>query len=333
MKQIQKLFSLLFVSVLNADQFSFQIYNDFFGFAGTDYHFTSGFAVSWIDNVFENENTTTVSSYTKLVVNTIDVIDFRNFEKPKHYNTGLSLSQIIVTPIEKSLSIPQYDDIPYAGYLALSLFLFEWDEKSFNEFRIEFGVVGRESGAKFVQNTFHNVFNGGKSEGWDTQLGTEYIANLLLRHGEISWKLHKKNSLSMDWFNHYGVQLGNFTTDIFAGSMFRIGDNYLENFNIHYPYLREEASLLQLKKKHNGFGWSFSAGISGELLAYSYILDEGKREGYETNKRAFNATVYMGIDLLYNVHKLTFFYQSQSPYTYKQDKLNKFGGFMYSYQF
>ncbi len=331
MKHIKKLLPLLFVSTVNAGQFSFQFYNDFF--AGADQHFTNGMAISWLDDTFTCDNNSTKESGVSLVLNLVDINPLRISDTKKHYNLGASLSQIIVTPMDTTLSTPQYDDIPYAGYLALSGYLFEWNEKSFNEFRIEIGVVGEEALAEQVQNGFHTLIGNEKSKGWDTQLGTQYTLNALFRHGEISWKSHKNGSLSMDWFNHYGLQVGNFITDVFAGTMFRIGDNYIENFNVHYPYLREEATLLQLAKKHRGFGWSFSTGINGDLLAYSYVLDEAKNKGYQTSKRTFNASIYMGIDLLYNVHKITYFYQSVSPYTYKQDNPDTFGGLMYSYQF
>ncbi len=331
MKNIKKLLSLLFVSVLNADQYSFQLYNDFF--AGTDQHFTNGIAISWLDNTFEHGEKDNISEYSKFLLNVVDVVPFRNLYKSKNYNAGASISQMIITPKDTSLTTVQYDDIPYAGYLALSVYLFEWDEKSFFESRMEFGVVGEDSFAKEVQNGFHSIIGSASTEGWDTQLGTEYILNALFRYGEISWKDKRKESLNKDWFNYFGAQLGNFSTNAFVGTMFRVGNNYIENFNIHYPYLREEASLLQLVKEHHGFGWSLSIGINGELLAYSYILDKGKEEGYSTSKRPFLVSLYTGIDLLYDVHKITYFYRVQSPYTYEQKKSDIFGGFMYSYQF
>jgi hypothetical protein len=115
--------------------------------------------------------------------------------------------------------------------------------------------------------------------------------------------------------------------------MLRIGYNYNENFNLHYPYLKEEASMLRLDKKHSDLGWSLSIGINGELLAYSYILDEAKSNGYNLNKQPINVSIYLGTDIYYDAHKLTLFYQSQSPYTYEQNKINTFGGLMYSFQF
>ena len=330
MKYFKSLSLLLVASSMSAEQFSFQMYNDFF--AGSDQHFTNGIAISWLDDTFSGDDTTHISAYSNAVVALVNYIPFREIQKTKRYNAGASVSQIIATPINTKVSYPQYDDIPYAGYLAVGIYLFEWTSTNFFESRAELGVIGKESGAGLVQNAFHSIIGNDSSKGWKTQLGTKIVINTLFRHGEITWQ-SDFNGFDMDWFNHYGAQIGNFTTDLFSGTMFRIGKNYVKNFNVHYPYLREEATLLQLTTKHKGFGWSYSIGLNGEVLIYSHILDEAKNRGYNTDKKNLNASIYMGVDIFYDAHKVTYFYQSQSQYTYQQDKPDTFGGFMYSYTF
>lgn len=249
MKCYKKYLALLAASTLGADQFSFQVYNDFF--AGTDQHFTNGMALSWLDDKYEDNSST--NFYSNLMVGGFKAISPNGLDESKKYSVGASLSQIIITPVDTTLSTPQYDDIPYAGYLALGLYLFEWCDDSFNEYRVDFGVVGDESQAQQTHNTFHSIIGNTHAKGWDTQIGTKYTVNALFRHGEITWKSNKANSLSMDWFNHAGVEVGNFDIDVFVGTMFRIGDNYVQNFNVHYPYLREEAGLLEVEKKMSWF--------------------------------------------------------------------------------
>lgn len=317
--------------VLNADQFAFLFYND--AFSGTDKHFTNGMNISWIDDSFGSIEETKSNSYNSFVYSFIDVLPLTLMDNTKNHNAGISLSQIMITPNDITISKPQYDDIPYAGHLALAFYMFEWDNESFKEFRVEFGVVGKESGAEFVQKTVHSIIGSQDPKGWDTQLGTQYTANILFRYGEISWQDDSVYNLSMDWFNHFGVQAGNFVTDIFGGSIFRIGNNYVRNFNLHYPYLKEEASLLRLNDKHSGLGWSLSTGINTELLAYSYILDEAKKDGYSTDKNIVNIALYSGVDLYYEANKLTFFYQAQSPYSKQENTIETFGGLIYSFQF
>ncbi|MCD6432691.1 MAG: lipid A deacylase LpxR family protein [Sulfurimonas sp.] len=321
----------LFSVALNADQFSFLLYNDFF--AGTDKHFTNGMSLSWIDDTCGSVDKNNSNSYSNFMLDAVNTLPLTLMDSSKQHNAGISLSQIAITPTDISISTPQYNDMPYAGYLALAFYMFEWDKKNFREYRMEVGVVGKESGAGFVQKAFHRLIGNSEPKGWDTQIGTQYTANALIRYGEKSWESHDINGLTMDWFNHFGLQAGNFVTDIFGGTIIRIGNNYIENFNLHYPYLKEEASLLRLDKKHHGFGWSFSAGINTELLAYSYILDEAKKEGYSADKNILNIAIYAGADLYYEAHKITFFYQTQSPYTNQQTDMDIFGGLIYAFQF
>jgi hypothetical protein len=313
---------------MDADYISFQFYNDFF--AGTDQHFTHGVALSWLDDTYEHNSS---SRYSKLMIDAFKAVSSNGLDNSKCYNAGLSLSQSIMTPKDVTISTPQYNEIPYVGYLAISLYLFERDYDSFSEYRIDFGVIGEESGSKQTQNTFHSIIGNSYAKGWDTQIGTEYTVNTLFRNGYVSWKSKTQSGLKMDWFNHYGFELGNFETNIFSGTMFRIGDNYIQNFNVHYPYLREEAGLLEIDKKRDSFGWSLSAGINGKIIAYSGVIDEAKNDGYDLSLRTINGSLYVGAELYYEVHKISYSYQSQSPYTYQQGSADTYGSLMYAYKF
>ncbi len=329
-----KIISLLLLAscFLAADEVSFSLYNDWF--AGSDKHFTNGVSIAWLNDASGEEgNSTNVNSYSDFVYSTIKNIPFILSDDTKVHNAGISISQFILTPTNTELSTPQYDDIPYAGYLNIAFFLFESDSKSFKEMRVEVGVVGENSGAKFVQDTFHSVIGNTEPQGWNTQLDTRYIINGLLRYGEISWQKSNASGLKMDWFNHFGTQFGNLKIDGFAGTMFRVGENYTSNFNVHYPYLREDASLIQLEKKHTDFGWDISAGIDSELLAYWYISSEARKEGYNLSDNLLNLSAYLGTDLYYNLHKVTFFYRAQSASTNDSNNVTLFGGITYSYQF
>jgi len=313
----------LFSTMLKADQFAFLFYND--AFAGTDRHFTNGIALSWL-----NDSAGLKDDSLKLTALAKKLPFGNSFE---NYITGLSINQIIITPSDKNLTTPQYDDCPYAAYLGISAYLFKYDKNSFYEYRIEAGVVGEEAGGEEVQNNFHKIIGKKKTLGWDTQLATQYTLNLLFKYGEISWQKNNYNGFDSDWFNQAGIEVGNFSTDVFGSSMFRIGQNYIKNFNAHYPYLKEEASYLEIDKKHKNFGWAVSVGINAEILAYSYILQEAKDEGYDIDNRIFYGSIYAGCDIFYGAHKFTFFYQSQSPYSKEQNSLDIFGGFSYSFLF
>lgn len=316
---------------LDADQFSVLFYND--TFARTDHHFTNGLSFSWLDDTFKNAEDKEITSYSRGIFNLVDTLTFGSLDTSRNHTSGIALSQIMITPDDLTISTPQYDDIPYVGYLALSFYLFEWDNRSFTEYRIETGVVGKESGAGWTQKMMHKMLGDTEPKGWDTQLGSEFMVNLLYHRGYKSWIYHDSSGLSMDWFNHFGFQAGNYWVDAFAGTMFRVGNNYVENFNISFPNLREEATSLRPYKEHHGYGWSFNVGVNGELLGYSYIIEESKKEGYQLDENAFNISPYAGVSLYYEDFKMTFFYQAHSYTLNGENEVDTFGGIRFDYQF
>ena len=322
---------LFFTLTLHADQFAFQIYNDYF--AHTDKHFTNGVVISWMDSdgLIEDANSTPL--YSHFMFKVVNSIPFVNPDQYKYYTAGVSISQIMLTPQDTTKKTVQYNDMPYAGYMALSLFEFQWDEKSFKEYRVDLGVIGPESGAGNLQRGFHKFLNEAQPQGWNTQLTTHYVVNALYRYGEKSWVKQSVDGHNMDWFNQAGVQVGNYVCDAYAGTMFRYGHNYTENFNVHYPYLREEASFLHVDKPHEGFGWSVATGLNVEAVAYLYPFTAATKLGYQTKLNPINASAYLGTDLCYGAHKLTLMYQAQSSYLMAQKEVDIFGGLLYSYQF
>jgi hypothetical protein len=326
MKNKLILISLSFALSLEADSVSFAFYNDFF--AGSDGHFTNGGSLRWLeDQEDKNDN-----RYTKSLLSLAEKLSFP-VDSSKHYNAGVNLEQMIITPDNTELESVQYDDFPYAGYLALSTSLFEWDNNNFTEYSVELGIMGKYSGAGFVQTTFHKMIGSSKPEGWDTQLGTLFTLNLLLQHGVKSWEGKLGESLESDWFNHYGATLGNFNTSAFAGSVIRIGQNYVHNFNAHYPYLKDESNLLPSDTLKHGIGWSLSLGFESKVLVYSAILDRGVSEGYDTHKNVLNALIHISESIYYNHHKFRLFYEIPTPYIEETSSINVIGGFEYIYKF
>jgi len=311
-------------TTIKADEISFVSYNDYF--TGSDQHFTNGVALSWMDG---NEKD---YSYTKFILQCTKNI-FINLDTNKNYNAGITLKQFIVTPEDTTVETPQYNDLPYAGYLALSTYLLEWNEDSFYEYALEVGVIGKESLAGSVQTLFHTLIGNDKPKGWDTQLGTQYIANIFLQYGTISYENEIANGFHIDWFHHIGVNLGNFNTSAIAGTALRIGKNYVQNFNVHYPFLQEEASLIKLNKKIPDFAWAVSIGVDAKALYYSYILDEAEQNGYDIRKNNFDYSFFLSNELYFSKHKISLLYQSQSPYTKENHKVEVIGALIYTYQF
>ncbi|WP_418641052.1 lipid A deacylase LpxR family protein [Sulfurimonas sp. ST-27] len=316
---------LFFTLLLDADNISSTFYNDFFG--GSDGHFTNGASFNWLEDKKKGDNV-----YTNMLLSLAHKISLP-VNGSKKYNAGISLEQIIITPENIDVKNVQYNDFPYAGYLSISSFLFEWDDDSFNEYRVEIGVMGKYSGAEFIQKKFHKIIKSEQPQGWSTQLGTKYTLNFLLQHGVKAWQRKIVNTLQTDWCYHYGMTAGNFDVSVFTGTGIRIGKNYVQNFNVHYPYLKEEANLLSVDTLKHGFGWSLSSGLETKVLLYSVILDKASSDGYAVHKNILNALAYFSGSIYYNQHKFRLFYEIPTPYIKEDNAINIFGGFEYIYIF
>ncbi len=329
---MNKVFGIVIVVLLasagRADQFSFLWYNDFF--AGSDRHFTNGVSFSWMDDTFNGRDENDSNRYSAFMYDIADRLP-PDLNASMLHTAGISLLQMMFTPDDTSKTQPQYDDIPYAGYLGLAFFLFEWNDEHYTLYRTEIGVIGPESGAGWLQRSFHRMIGNSEPKGWDTQLGTFVTFNVHYQKGFKTWRHHADN-LHMDWFNHAGFQLGSFVTDVYGGSFFRFGRNYEENFNVNYPYLKEEGRMLGSGKRHGGFGWDVSFGLNAEALAYSKILEEARKEGYAVEKNPLNASLFLGVSLYAKRQKVTFFYRSQSPFLKEIDGPTFFGGFKFLFQ-
>jgi lipid A 3-O-deacylase len=320
---------LLTATTVFSQQIAFQLYNDYF--AGTDKLFTNGMALSWLDNTYAGTQSKD-AGYSKGADKLLHVLHLGTPQKPRT-TAGMSVAQFMLTPHSTTPKEPQYNDMPYAGYLAFSFFAFEWNDNSYNEYRATVGVIGKQAGCKFVQVNFHHLIKDTIPQGWDTQIATRYVANLLIARGYKSWKHHFSGGYEMDWANHFGGKIGNNDIEAFGSTVFRVGKNYVDNFNAHYPYLKEEASLLDATEGHKGFGYALSVGITGQALAYSYIISEAKKEGYHITENHWNTILYSGLELFYGNSKFTFLYQMQSPYIKQESDKDIVGSFLYAYRF
>ena len=91
---------------------------------------------------------------------------------------GYDVTQGMFTPADKSRSVPDPKDRPYAGILSFGLTLHVEKENSYHGLKFMTGVVGPWALAKETQNGVHSLIGDGESAGWDHQLYNEPIFNL-----------------------------------------------------------------------------------------------------------------------------------------------------------
>ncbi len=294
-------FLLVFISnmifLLNtayADTMSVVFDND--AFANKDAGYTSGTRIGWLGNELNNRDLNkSAKAYGHFMQNAVESLPFLNLNNQKKHNAGISLYQMIFTPEDISNSEADYNDIPYSGSLLSSFFFFEWDSENYHEYSLDIGIVGLYSGAEWVQKTFHMIA-GKAPNGWDNQLDNKLVLGISYGYGIKSWTNNYDNKFESDWVNTFRCQVGNFYTGISGSTIWRFGKNYPENFNSNFPGTMGNSSLLGVPKRNKDLGWSLSAGLLADAVAYFYIIDSAHE--YDIDRNKFSAS-FIGSGSLY----------------------------------
>lgn len=135
------------------------------------------------------------------------------------------LSQQIYTPADKSASVPDPQDRPYAGWLYTGFdILQDRDAHRLDDLSASLGVVGPSALGHPVQNGVHKVFGFGSANGWSYQLRDEPAFTLgYARKWRFAQTLSSGSGLQVDAIPELGVTAGNVLDQAEATVIGRIG--------------------------------------------------------------------------------------------------------------
>jgi hypothetical protein len=242
---------------------SFQLENDVFASSG-DRYYTHGTQLSYMHMVPEDYWLNDIA------------LKFPFYSSGQYeHAVNHTLGQKIFTPSDtKAISLVK-DDRPYAGYLYYTITALAritrnqfYDEGNLMGFTI--GVVGPGSGARELQNWYHDSIGIDSPRGWDNQLKNEPA--LGLSYSRIwSIVLPISNGYEFGVTPHITGVFGNVYTYGAGGVMFRLGthlkgDLSPPNISPGFP----GASFFDLSEKYN---WYLFAGHESRIVARNIFLD------------------------------------------------------------
>ncbi len=135
-----------------------------------------------------------------------------------NYRNAFSIGQNIGTPEDLDNPDIILDDVPYQGLLAAEGSWIAFDDNRFTGYAITIGLVGRFSGAEWVQTTIHDLIDSDEPMGWEHQLDHEPVFNV---HFMKKYKLW--NRPSFDGAFNFDVSAGNYHTGVNLGLEMQIG--------------------------------------------------------------------------------------------------------------
>ena len=249
---------------------------------------------------------------------------------------GYDLTQGMFTPSDKSLSVPDPNDRPYAGILAFGLTLHVEKENSYHGLMFVTGVVGPASLAEETQNGVHHLIGDGQSEGWDYQLHNEPIFNLAYEYRHKFQLVGEREQWAVQALPLAGGWLGNMLIQGQAGGLLRFGYHMPDDFG---PTLVRGMEFMppprrDAQSQSSDWGGSVYAGSVANLVLRDITLDGNTfQDSPSVNKEFFVPTAGVGMTVGNRRFQASFSYIFWGKEFEGQQGYEKFGSISVSYFF
>jgi hypothetical protein len=249
---------------------------------------------------------------------------------------GYEFGQIMVTPSDTTLAVPDPNDRPYAGILYVGLSLHVERDNRYHGIKFITGVVGPWSLAEDTQKQVHRWVGADLPQGWDYQLHNEPIFNLVYEHRRKYRLLGTPHGLALEALPLGNVMLGNVLTQGQLGGQLRFGYNVPDDFGttlmrgmVHLPPPRPPADPAAPK-----WGVYFFGGGNINLVASNITLDGNTwRDSRSVDKEWFVPAAEVGMAASFRRFTAAFTYVFWGREFEGQEDYSEFGAFTVSYRF
>jgi hypothetical protein len=194
------------------------------------------------------------------------------------------------------------DDRPYAGWLYTGLILQRrglglGGYLTLENFQLDLGIVGPDSGAAQVQTWFHHI----APRGWDNQLPDE--PGFAFKYGR-AWliPIPSTERRFLDIIPAAGFSAGNIDSSFRADTTLRAGWNLPEDFGAQ-PISSVITTEGGRSPSRRGQRWGFYvfSGVEGRAVLYTDFLDgTAFRESHSIEKNAFVGEWHSGAVLVFD---------------------------------
>jgi lipid A 3-O-deacylase len=293
--------------------------NDAFG--GTDRFYTDGVALGI---------TRTGPSWMDPVANCLPWGEGRR-------TVGYDVTQAMFTPADTTRRVPDPNDRPYAGILAVGISLHVERSNSYHGLKFFTGVVGPWSLAEETQREIHRLIGNGQPQGWSYQLENEPILNLAYEYRHKFRLGGRREGWSVEALPSAGGMLGNVFTQGQIGGLARFGYNIPDDFGITLargmgqmpPPRRAESG-----KASSDWGFSIFGGGVANLVLRNITLDGNTfQDSPNVDKKLFVPAASFGINVGNRRFLASFAYVFRGKEFKGQADASKFGAVTFSYLF
>ncbi len=252
--------------------------------SGNDRHYTSGVMLNYVSGVDEGPRRLRAMG-----------IRVPGVDPDDKMHVAVSLGHEIYTPTDISRQELIEDDRPYAGYAYIAAGFVTENEREIETWRISLGLVGPGAKAEYLQNTLHEAIGSDRAEGWDNQLGNEWVVSFAYEKKWLNLARARTffNTTEVDFIPHLSAAIGNLGTYAGIGGMARIGRGLHHDYGP--PRIRPNLPVSQFYTREAGPSWYFFFGLDGRYVARNIFLDGNNfRSSHSVDREDFVADLQAG---------------------------------------
>lgn len=286
----------------------------------TDGDYTNGLRFTWLSE--EHSKLSCPDCIASRMKNTLSLLPGLG-QSDSLYSTSINLEQLMITPVDISVSTPQYDDTPYAGLLRLELGIFAREASSLTGYALSLGTTGKKSLAAQSQKLVHDWTGSTPPQGWDHQLPDRTMLGV---NGVHVQKLVDLQGNLLQAHIGYGAatRLDSWMVDAQVGVFGSFGQNLPNNMLPAYSVMGSAASLPGLDNLQQP-GWALYGGLISWYVLWSYFEEEGRKAGYQLESNRDIHTLVYGAAVQGHGWMLSLSIQKSSAIVERSDKSLNYG--------
>ncbi|WP_417068791.1 lipid A deacylase LpxR family protein [Niveibacterium terrae] len=236
-----------------------------------------------------------------------------------------SLAQFMVTPRDKSRSVPAAADSPYIGVLQFRSAQVTVREQTADLIAVDLGVVGTASGAAQTQRFVHRLFGSEGPRGWGSQGRNRLLAGLeAYRARRFQWSDTPTAEATSDFILLGGATLGNLESSFGGTALIRYGRDLERSFPTVVRVQGRSSDPFVI-----GRGCFAYAGYSADRFTGMRIGDDTPA-GNPANLRKSAMVALAGIAFGWGESSLTLSLQSASPFVVGNSERQSFGSITFT---
>ncbi len=235
----------------------------------------------------------------------------------------------IYTPKDLERSDIIEDDRPYAGYQYIKTSLHRANTERLHTLALQVGFIGPDTKMQQVQNAVHSLIGSPYPNGWEHQLGNEFVMQLNYSYRKYM-QLGKKSVVLPE----VGFELGNASTKGYGMFIYRYGNDIAGDFGSSLIDNTNYYKIPRTKPSKKIWRYALELSLRTNFIARDIFLDGNTiRDSHSVQKNYITGEIGYGVDIAYKRWCLSYLRKHLTKEFKTQNRYHNYGSLIVSYQY